>query len=625
MINYLSAEQLSATYNEVPLFEQLTFGMAQGQKVGLLGRNGAGKSTLLNIIAGAQAPDSGRVVFRNGIKVAHLPQNPDLGGYQTIRDFLFDETSALMDAIGRVEQLAMGDIDDPDGTGYQAAVNRIEALNAWDYESQIKQILGKLGIHHLNRPVAELSGGERKRVALAGILFDDPDFLILDEPTNHLDIEAIEWLEQYLSQQKVSVLMVTHDRYFLESVTNEIMELEAGRLYRYKGNYSYFLEKRAERRQVEASDTEKARNLLRKELEWLRRMPKARGSKSKYRIDAARALQEKAGTSSVEDTLDIRIPVPRQGSKILALEGVQKSFGGTPVIAPFSYVFKRKDRVGIAGRNGSGKTTLLRLITGDTVPDTGRVVVGETIRFGYYRQEEIFFRPGQRVIDIVSEVAEVIRTADGNTISAAQILQHFLFPPGMHMVEVDKLSGGEKRRLQLLRVIMDRPNFLILDEPTNDLDIYTLNVLEEYLRNFDGNVLVVSHDRYFMDKIVDHLFVMDGSGNIDDFPGNYSQYRNATAQKKEKPAGKLPQTGRDRDRSRSAEKKRRSYKEEQEYLRLEKEIEALEAEKNSLVERMNEGTDDHALLQSWSVEYERLIALLDEKTDRWLELSEFDA
>ncbi len=625
-MNYLSVEQLSTSYNEVPLFNDLTFGVSQGQKIALIGRNGCGKSTLLRIIAGIEQPDKGTVVFRKGIKVAFLSQNPDFGVHQTIRDYLFDQDNELLKAISLFEEYTDGDVEDSSGALYQALVNKLDALQAWDFESQIKQILGKLGVHGLSRKVDSLSGGERKRVALAKTLVEKPDFLILDEPTNHLDITAIEWLEQYLSAQSLTLLLVTHDRYFLEEVTNGIMELENANLYQYKGNYSYFIEKKAERKDQESTKVAKAKNLLVKELDWLHRMPKARGSKAKYRIDSIETLQDVAATRTSEDKISINIKSPRQGKNILAIDEVSKSFDDLTLIRSLSYTFKKRERVGIVGANGSGKTTLLRLITGELQADEGHVTKGETTRFGYYRQDEVFFRPGQRVIDIVTEVAEVVQLDSGNTITAAQFLQHFLFPPKMHQVLVEKLSGGEKRRLQLLRVLIEKPNFLILDEPTNDLDIYTLNVLEDYLEQFEGSLVVVSHDRYFMDKLTDHLFVFTDGGKILDFPGNYSDYRNRAVEDRETPSSRGDKPGRTDRKSGagSGQKKRRSYKEEQEFHQLEKQIESLEIHKEDLLEKMNRGTDDHELLNQWSAEFEKITREIDEMTDRWIELSEYD-
>jgi ATP-binding cassette subfamily F protein uup len=620
-MNYLSIEQLSKSYNEQALFNDLTFGISQGEKVALVGKNGCGKSTLLKIIGGFETPDSGKVVFRKGVKIGFLAQNPEFSNHLSIRDYIFNQESELLSTIKEYEQLIESPDYEANRVKYEALLHKMDVLSAWDFEAQIKQILGKLGVHDMDAYVDELSGGQKKRVAMAAVLVGNPDFLILDEPTNHLDIEAIEWLEKYLSTQTISLLLVTHDRYFLEEVTNEIIEIADQTLYAYKGNYSYYLEKKSERESQEASEVAKARNLLVKELDWLRRMPKARGTKAKYRIDAAHELMDVAGKNLNEDTLTLKIRTKRQGKKILELHEVSKSYDGEKFVDEFTYFFKKHDRVGIIGKNGVGKTTFLNVITDQIRPDAGEVVVGETIQFGYYHQEGVQWPAGTKVIDVVQEVAEVVTLSDGATISAAQFLNHFLFPHEMHLTPVEKLSGGEKRRLQLLRVLIKAPNFLILDEPTNDLDILTMNVLEDYLANFEGTLIVVSHDRYFMDKLTDHLFVFKGGGQIHDFPGNYSDYKNhlegqekRVAKEQVKPKAKKTAT--------VEQKKKLSYKEKQEYESLEKEIEELEGHKQSIIDRMNYGTENHEELLSWAKETERLTALIEQKEMRWLELSE---
>jgi ATP-binding cassette subfamily F protein uup len=620
-MNYLSIEQLSKSYNEQALFNDLTFGISQGEKVALVGKNGCGKSTLLKIIGGFETPDSGKVVFRKGVKIGFLAQNPEFSNHLSIRDYIFNQESELLSTIKEYEQLIESPDYEANRVKYEALLHKMDVLSAWDFEAQIKQILGKLGVHDMDAYVDELSGGQKKRVAMAAVLVGNPDFLILDEPTNHLDIEAIEWLEKYLSTQTISLLLVTHDRYFLEEVTNEIIEIADQTLYAYKGNYSYYLEKKSERESQEASEVAKARNLLVKELDWLRRMPKARGTKAKYRIDAAHELMDVAGKNLNEDTLTLKIRTKRQGKKILELHEVSKSYDGEKFVDEFTYFFKKHDRVGIIGKNGVGKTTFLNVITDQIRPDAGEVVVGETIQFGYYHQEGVQWPAGTKVIDVVQEVAEVVTLSDGATISAAQFLNHFLFPHEMHLTPVEKLSGGEKRRLQLLRVLIKAPNFLILDEPTNDLDILTMNVLEDYLANFEGTLIVVSHDRYFMDKLTDHLFVFKGGGQIHDFPGNYSDYKNhlegqekRVAKEQVKPKAKKTAT--------VEQKKKLSYKEKQEYESLEKEIEELEGHKQSIIDKMNYGTENHEELLSWAKETERLTALIEQKEMRWLELSE---
>jgi ATP-binding cassette subfamily F protein uup len=620
-MNYLSVEQLSKSYNEQPLFDNITFGISLGQKVALVGKNGCGKSTLLKIIGGAEAPDSGKVVFRKGVKVGFLSQNPEFSNHLTIRDYIFNQDNQLLSTINEYERLIENANYDASGEKYQSLLNKMDALSAWDFEAQIKQILGKLGIHNLDGYADELSGGQKKRVALAAVLVGNPDFLILDEPTNHLDIEAIEWLEKYLSTQAISLLLVTHDRYFLEGVTNEIVEIDDRTIYTYKGNYSYYLEKKSERKTQEASGVAKAKNLLVKELDWLRRMPKARGSKAKYRIDAAHDLMEVAGKNLNEDALTLKIRTRRQGRKILELHGIFKSYDGEELVSDFSYTFKKMDRVGIVGRNGVGKTTFLDIITNQIKSDRGEVMPGETIQFGYYKQEGVQWPAGTKVIDVVKEVAEVVTLSDGATITAAQFLNHFLFPHEMHITPVEKLSGGERRRLQLLRVLIKAPNFLILDEPTNDLDILTMNVLEDYLANFDGTLIVVSHDRYFMDKLTDHLFVFKGKGEIFDFPGNYSDYKNHFDREVRESVKSQPKSS-ERPSAKSDQKRKLSFNEKKELETLEGEIERLEMQKQTLMEKMNSGSGNHEELLEWSKEIEQLSELIGERELRWLELSE---
>ena len=622
-MNYLSVEQLSKSYHEQSLFTNLTFGISQGQKVALVGKNGCGKYTLLKIIGGLESPDSGKVVFRKGIKTSLLRQNPEFTNHLTIRDYLFNQENELLKAVSEYEQYLEREDFDADSKKYQELTNKMEALHAWDLETQVKQILGKLGIHDLDLFVDELSGGQRKRVALAAALVEKPDFLILDEPTNHLDIGVIEWLEKYLSTQTMSLLLVTHDRYFLEEVTNEIIEIDDQTIYNYKGNYSFYLEKKSERKALEAAEVAKAKNLLVKELDWLRRMPKARGSKAKYRIDATHDLMDVAGKNLQEDTLTLKIRTRRQGKKILELEKLIKIFDGEKYLNGFSYTFKRKDRIGIVGKNGVGKTTLLNAITGQMPLDNGEVVVGETTEFGYYKQEEITYPPGIKVIDIVKEVAEVVKLSDGATITASQFLNHFLFPHEAQMTPVEKLSGGEKRRLQLLRVLIKAPNFLILDEPTNDLDILTMNVLEDYLSQFEGSLIIVSHDRYFMDKLTDHLFVFRDVGDINDFPGNYSDYKNHL-DSQEKPMNlKLKRNVDKKEKKSDLGKTKLSFKERKEFESLEEEISGLEEKKASLIEKLNSGGGHHEDLTLWAEEIHELTRTLEEKEYRWLELAEY--
>jgi ATP-binding cassette subfamily F protein uup len=630
---YLSVESLSKHYltaegKEKFLFENISFGVDQGQKIALVGVNGTGKSTLLRIIAGQETPDHGKVALTNGLRLSFAEQQPRFAPGASVLSAVYESDNELLRLL-RKYRLAL--LKGEDADHLPELISRIDSLNAWDYESLIEQILGQLGLYDLDQPVAELSGGQRKRVALARALIERPDLLILDEPTNHLDLETIEWLENYLSAQKMSLLLVTHDRYFLESVTNEILELDQGSIYRYKGNYQYFLEKKDERMARQQASAEKAKNLLRKELEWMRRQPKARGTKAKYRVDAFYDLKDQAGQQPEERNMELGLKGRRQGKKILELSGISKSYDDKELIRNFSYTFKRSDRIGIIGKNGSGKTTFLNILTGQLQADSGEVDLGQNTVFGYYTQREISFSDDQRVIDVVREVAEMVEISEGNLITASQFLQHFMFPTDMHYTLVRNLSGGEKRRLQLLRVLMKNPNFLILDEPTNDLDLMTLNVLEDFLFNFGGCLLLVSHDRYFMDRLVEHMFVFSlDSGEIRDFPGNYTDYRE-TRQEEEKaeastrkasPAAKEKKPERPKD-----EKARKpSYKEKQEYEKLEGEIEQLEQEKEALTAELSRlssaTTPDHEALTRTSRRMEEVGRQIDEKTDRWLELAE---
>lgn len=626
---YLSVEALSKQYitaegKEKPLFKEISFGIDQGQKVALVGINGSGKSTLLKIITGIESQDAGTVAFKNDIAVAFADQHPSFQQGDTVITSIYSSQNETLKLLREYRQQLIHPTSDDK---LQDLITRIDGLNAWDYESQIEQILGELGIYNLDQPVSRLSGGQRKRVALARALIEKPDFLILDEPTNHLDLDTIEWLENYLSAQQMSLLLVTHDRYFLEKVTNEIIELDKGQIYRYKGNYAYFLEKKAERIATQQTEVEKAQNLFRKELEWMRRQPKARGTKAKYRVDAFDEVKEKAHQKTDSQGLELSVQGRRQGRKILEISRISKAYDNRPIIEDFSYTFKKGDRIGIIGKNGSGKTTLLNMLTGALPPDNGTIDVGSTTVFGYYTQKELSFEEGQKVIDIVKEVAEVIEISKGNFISATQFLQHFQFPPDTHYTQVSNLSGGEKRRLQLLKVLMKNPNFLILDEPTNDLDLITLNVLEDFLRKFEGCLILVSHDRYFMDKLVDHIFILkEDETSIQDFPGNYTDYRQAVQQLAIAPSTKKEKHKPQENKPVDDKPRKLSYKDKREYEKLEQEIEALEEKKKSLLEQLNEisisGTATHDQLSALSQEIEETNQLIDEKSNRWLELSE---
>lgn len=521
-MNYLSVENVSRSYGEKILFENISLGINQGQKIGFVAKNGFGKTSLLNIITGAELPNSGAVNKRNDLRMAFLSQEPDLDPNITIEDAILDSDIPTMKIIAQYER-ALANMDDAEA--YQKAFDAMERANAWDFETKYKQILSKLRLDDLSQKIGTLSGGQKKRIAMAMALLSDPQLLIMDEPTNHLDLEMIEWLEAYFKQEDYTILMVTHDRYFLDRVCNEIIELDSGKLHTYRGNYSYYVEKKEERLAVEQTTQEKAQQLYKKELQWMRRQPKARTTKSKSRIDDFYKIKEVAHNRRKDHQVELEINMERLGTKVIELHKVSKSFPGKNLINNFSYNFLKGERVGIIGKNGTGKSTFLNLITNKLQPDSGKIVVGETVKIGYYTQAGIDIKPGQKVIDVVKEYGEYIPLNKGRIISASQLLERFMFDSKKKHDFVEKLSGGERKRLYLCTVLIQNPNFLILDEPTNDLDIPTLNVLENFLMDFPGCLVVVSHDRYFMDKIVDHLFVFNQSGNITDFPGNYSDFR----------------------------------------------------------------------------------------------------
>lgn len=632
-MNYLSAENLTKSYGDRTLFKNLTFGVNRGDKVAIVGANGSGKTTLLSILASAMPPDSGIVSQRKDISIGYLDQQPDLNDALTVMEVVLAGESAQLDAVRAYERALLHD----DHAALERAMSDMEKLEAWDYEAQIRQILGELGIQDVEQPVSSLSGGQRKRVALARVLIQSPDLLILDEPTNHLDLEAIEYLESYLTTNNGTLLMVSHDRYFLDRVCNQIAEMDNGQLYTYKGNYAYFLEKKDERETAAASELSKDRNTFRRELEWMRRQPKARGTKAQYRVDAFEDLKEKTSGKRNDGELDLNLRMTRLGSKILEVENLSKRFGDKVLLDHFNYTFKRPDRVGLIGKNGMGKTTLMNMLTGQLRPDSGKITTGGTVKFGYYTQTELDLPENQRVIDVVQDVAEVMKLANGDTITATQLLSRFLFDRSKQYDFVAKLSGGEKRRLQLLLVLVQNPNFLILDEPTNDLDITTLNVLEDFLLNFSGCVLIVTHDRYFMDRLVEHVFVMEGAGKVRDFPGNYTDYREWRDDQPKKPAsqngkplpGVLKNQTSESVVSLAAEngnlngsKKKPSFKEIREHEMLEKEIEALEQRKQEIVNLLNTG-GHHEQLAAWAQEIEQINQAIAQKSDRWLELAEF--
>ncbi len=619
---FLQAENLSKRWGELMLFEDISFTIFEEKKVALIAKNGTGKSTLLDILAGKETAEAGKVTLTNDIEIGYFEQIPKLNPTYSVIEEIFESDNEKLKTVKAFE-LAVAHNNQEDIAEISA---KMDELNAWDFEVEIKQILTQLKITQLEQKVSELSGGQQKRLALAKILINKPDLLILDEPTNHLDLEMIEWLEAYLSKTKATLLMVTHDRYFLDRVCNEIIEMEDNQIYRYQGNYSYFLEKRAQRIEMQQASVTKAKNLMRTEIEWIRRMPKARGTKAKYRVDAFQDLKEKASQKFNDKSVQLNVKSARLGKKIVEMENISKSFPEVNLIENFSYKFSRYEKVGIVGKNGTGKTTFLNLVTSAMQPDSGKIEIGKTIKFGYYRQDGIEFDPQERVIEAVQKIAEYIFFEDGSKMSAGQMLNHFLFPPETQYNYIEKLSGGEQRRLYLCTVLMQNPNFLILDEPTNDLDIMTLNVLEEYLISFAGCVVVVSHDRFFMDKIVDHLFVFEGDGIVSDFPGNYTIYRNdfldKQAKKQALEKAQKPVKKQLNKSSSQPVKRKFTFSEKREFEQLETDIADLEIQKNRLEELLNSGSLPHDELYQKSMELEKIKTLLDEKEFRWLELSE---
>ncbi len=621
----LNIDKLTKSFGDLMLFEDITFGIEQGQKIGLIAKNGSGKTTLLNIIAGKEDYDSGSVVFRNDLRVGYLEQSPVYPEGLTVLQACFYSKNETVKLIAEYEQA----MSSGDHSNLNDILERMDALKAWDYEQRAKQILGQLKIHNLDQKVESLSGGQLKRVALANVLITDPELIILDEPTNHLDLEMTEWLEGYLSRANISILMVTHDRYFLDRVCNEIIEIDRKQIYQYKGNYNYYLEKRAERVEAQNAEVERANNLLRKELDWMRRQPQARGTKAKYRIDAFYELEKKAKQQREAGQVNLDVKASYIGSKIFEAKHVSKRFDDLKITEDFNYIFARYEKLGIVGNNGTGKSTFIKMLMGEVEPDSGCFDIGETVRFGYYSQEGLQFDEQMKVIDVVQKIAEYIDLGDGRKMSVSQFLNFFLFTPEKQHNYVYKLSGGEKRRLYLCTVLMRNPNFLVLDEPTNDLDIVTLNVLEEYLRSFKGCVIVVSHDRYFMDKVVDHLLVFRGQADIKDFPGNYTQYREwkdyQDQLEKEQEAAKQAKAAPEPEKPRRQEqpKKKLTFKEKKEFEALDAEIPQLEAEKAEIEAALSSGTLSTDELLAKSDRITKLIEEIDEKTLRWLELSEF--
>lgn len=619
-MNYLSVEQLTKSYGERVLFRDLTFGIDQGQKVAIVAKNGNGKTTLLRCLLGQEVYDEGRIVFRKDIRVAFMEQSEQLNPTHTILEEIFSHDLPELAAVKAYNSAMLTQNEEQ----IRKTFEQITELNAWDIEVRVHQILSVLKLENTGQLIANLSGGQKKRVALAKVLVAEPDFLILDEPTNHLDLDMIEWLEEYLSKSSSTILMVTHDRYFLEVVCDTILELEDQTIYRYKGNFSYFLEKKAEREEQRESTVLKAKNQFRKELEWMRRQPKARGTKQKARIDAFHETKKVAKQRLDEDEIEIPVKMERLGTKILELHRIGKSFGSKKILNDFSYVFKRQERLGIVGNNGTGKTTFLNMILGKEEVDKGKIVVGETVVFGYYDQQLPTWDSDKKVIDVIRDIAEFIPLEKSRQMSAAQFLEKFLFPRDMHYNFVHKLSGGEKRRLKLMTVLMSNPNFLILDEPTNDLDIFVMGVLEEYLRSFQGCLIVVSHDRYFMDKMVDHLFVFEGNGDVRDIIGNYSEYRkNQQAVQREVKREEVKPVVEQKPAVHPTEKRKLSYKERSEFEQLEKDLEQLESEKEELTAVLSDADATSEQLMQAGDRLAAVVAELDAKTDRWLELSEF--
>ena len=615
-MNYLSVENISKSFGERTIFENISFGINKDQKIAFIAKNGSGKTTLMNIINGFDEADAGQVVLRKDIRMAFLSQKNDLQEELTIEESIFASDNQTLKIIEQYEK-ALENPEDSDA--YQKAFDAMDRHNAWDFETQYKQILFKLKLEDFKLKVKNMSGGQKKRLSLAIILINRPDLLILDEPTNHLDLEMIEWLENYFSKENITLFMVTHDRFFLERVCNEIIELENGKLYQYKGNYSYYLEKKEERIASENASVDKAQNLFVKELEWMRRQPKARTTKSKSRQDDFYVIKEKAQSRRKENKVELEINMERMGSKIIELHKISKKFKDLTIVDNFSYDFQRGERIGIIGKNGTGKSTFLNLLTDSLPLDSGKVIVGDTIKIGYYTQSGINPKSGQRVIDIIKEYGEYIPLMKGKMISASQLLERFLFDSKKQYDFVDKLSGGELKRLYLCTVLIQNPNFLILDEPTNDLDIVTLNVLESFLLDYPGCLLVVSHDRYFMDKIVDHLFIFRGAGEIEDFPGNYSDFRayedsSEVLQKEENKAEK-------KDWKQNNPKGNLTFNEQKEFQKIEKEIKELETEKLKIEQQFTDGKIAHNEIESKSKQLEEIINKIEIKEERWFELS----
>lgn len=628
-MNYISIENVSKSYGIKVLFEEVTFGIDKGDKIALVAKNGTGKSTLLKIIKGIETPDTGQVIMRNDTTIGFLDQADSFDKYETIKDYIFD--SPKFKIVQEYEKLAL---TAPESNEFQDAMEEMNRIGGWDAEQQAQKILSVLGHHDFERGVKKMSGGEHKRLALAKVLLNEPDVLILDEPTNHLDLDMIEWLEEYLSQKNLTLFMVTHDRYFLESICSDIIELDGGACYKYKGNYSYYLDKRAERFASDQTTIDKAKNLMKKELEWLRRQPKARGTKQKARIDAFDAVKEAASKKIDNSTLELKVLSTRLGTKILEFHNVSKSFGENKMLDKFSYNFKKSEKIGIVGKNGVGKTTFINMIMDELDPDSGKIVIGDTVKFGYYNQKGMSFKPGKKVIEVVKDIAESIPLEKGKSITALQLLEKFFFPKNMHYQHVELLSGGEKKRLYLLTILLENPNFLILDEPTNDLDIYTIQALENFLDLFQGCLIVISHDRYFIDKVCDHIFYFKGEGQIKDILGNYTKYRELLmADNEQQRIEKREEKGEKADKYDISESKaldKKDYKtkpaisnnKRKEFMKLEDQIAKLETKKKELTDKMYNPDLTPDELQKLADQLKETEETLDEKSMLWLEIAE---
>ncbi len=632
MLSYLQIEHLTKSFGDLLLFQDISFGISEKQRVALIAKNGTGKTTLLNIIAGIEDYDSGTISFRRDLRVSYLEQTPDFPKELSVIDTCLQSDNEVVRTIAAYEHCMLSDNHDL----LPEIMNRMDLHNAWDYEARIKQVLGKLKITNFEQRIGELSGGQLKRVALANVLIGEPDLLILDEPTNHLDLEMVDWLEDFLKRSSMALLMVTHDRYFLDRVCTDILELDQQQLFQYSGNYSYYLEKRQDRLEAFNAETERANNLYRKELDWMRRQPQARATKAKSRIDRFYDIEDRAKQKLNQDKVQLDVKASYLGSKIFEAKYISKSYGDFKILDQFYYNFARYEKMGIIGKNGTGKTTFLKMLLGEVKPDSGSFDIGETVVFGYYSQDGLAFDEQMKVIDVVRDIAEEVNLGNGKKMSASQFLQHFLFAPETQYNYVYKLSGGEKRRLHLCTVLMRNPNFLVLDEPTNDLDIVTLNILEEYLQSFKGCVIVVSHDRYFMDKVVDHLLVFKGNAEIKDFPGNYTDFREwelFSGERKTESDGRSVENGKRKpesvgqndakeNKNNVSAKRKLSFKEKQEFEALEREIPELEEEKAKIEEAMSSGALSNDEIVKASERFSVLLELIDEKTMRWLELSE---